>query len=310
MRLKIALSITALFPAVSLAQTPTANGSITHLGDPYCAPLIRNTALAISGTSTCGYGGSFGTGTGTISATGGDILVSASSFGTIQRQTQATVQTVSYVTVSDPGSIFRVDLRSRNLVMTTTIGGPAGKGSAFVEVGVKGFSMFTNPYTGTNQFAYSDRQKFMGVFGEQTQAVDACQFCPYGAPTSTDLFMSFLGYELGTSGVFALALYAYTDATAYGGGPLPGSGEGYASMDGYDVRLYSRDAQGLEHDVTAQHTISFNPADPVTLPPVTVTPEPATLGLMATGLLALVAMRRRKSGLATPRQEQGAAPQA
>lgn len=289
MRLKIALAVAVLLPAASLAQTPTASGSITHIGDPYCAPLIAYTAPAISGTSTCGYGGNFGTGTGTISATGGDILVSASTFGTIQRQTQATVQTVSYVSVSDPGSIFRVDVRSRNLVMTTTIGGPFGKGSAFVEVGVKGFSMFINPYTSSNQFAYSDRQKFMGIYGEETHAVDACQFCPFGPPTSTDLFMSFLGYELGTSGVFALALYAYTDATAYGGGAVAGSGEGYASMDGYDVRLFSRDAAGVEHDVTAQHTVTFNPANPVT-----VTPEPATLGLMATGLLALVAVRRRR----------------
>jgi hypothetical protein len=286
MRLKIALSIAVLMPAASLAQTN--KGSITYLTNyPPCTPYSQYTGPTISGSTTCGVGNSYAT--GTLAATGGDILTAASSFGAIQQQTQVLVNTTSYVTISDPGSIFRVELRSRNLDLRTTVTGDVGKSSAFVEYYLQGIRV--SGLTPVAQFASSDRYKFNGGYGQQNYAFDQCLFCPYGPSAESELFLSFLGSELSANGIFMLALQGYADATTYGGySYTASSGQAYGSMDGYDIRLFSRDAFGVQHDVTAEHTVTFNPANPA----VTATPEPATLGLMATGLVALLAVRRRR----------------
>lgn len=288
MRLKIALSFAALLPTAALAQT--SSGSISYLAyTPPCQYSTSYSGASIAGSTTCGSGPNYAT--GMIAANGGNIVTAASAFGEVQQQARALVQSTSYVTISDPSSIFRVEVRSRNLQLTTTLSGAYGQSSAFVEYWVKGLQV--SGLTPVAQFAFSDRKQFNGAYGQEFQGYDACWICP-SAPASGELFLSFSAGELSPNGIFMLALQGYADATIYGDAYRSGAtGEARGSMEGYDVRLYSRDAYGVQHDVTDEHTITFNPANPEILP-VTATPEPATLGLMATGLIAMFAVRRKR----------------
>ena len=102
---------------------------------------------------------------------------------------------------------------------------------------------------------------------------------------TTTLFQS----DIGSNSTFYFALFAKSTSQGFGGTPGLGAW-GSSSIFNPTIQVYLSNNQ-----LATNYTISYNPAPAA---PITSTPEPASLTLMATGLAAVTGAARRKRRVA------------
>jgi hypothetical protein len=254
---------------------PTPSDPATSSGTCKFNGLMQTNGAA--GSSTSIQTGDLTSTGSALSNPGGSRSASASLSGTLatggQAQSWAQGWGYQFLTISDPSSVYKIVMSATGTLNR------AGAGS-LAEYGLYGYTV--NPLYGYVQnFAGGAYTYDNGLPG--TYSCNA-SVCSSTAPT-LDLSVELGGNVLNSNGVFAAYTFAYA-SVATSSNPVNGSAS--ADLSGIQLTIYGKDAAGNVYDATDLHTVTFDPNATV------VTPEPASLILMATGAAVVFGVTRRR----------------
>jgi hypothetical protein len=230
----------------------------------------------------------------TATAPGGPLTSVAHMDGTanggMSGSVNATSFTYTYVTISNPADVFKIALTPQwDLVASATGGGAEAVGY---------MATYTVDATGRVSYAGGMSQASVGAGDLAAGGTYTCgSFGPCVNGTSP-FDIELAGTALNPNGVFAVALQSYSFAGVWSSSSSARAVDGAASATLFlpAIKLYAKDANGMLLDVTAEHSISFDPSANVT-----ATPEPASIALLATGMFGVGGVaRRRKKAPAAP----------
>jgi hypothetical protein len=269
---------------------------------PAC-PYIQNVGVAasssVSATATCTPGAPYSGGAHTaqgISSINGSLFSAAASIdGTLNPATDVQAQGLAYAwnfyTISNPSSIFRIVLATTVSANASASSNPQDYAYALGYIG----TYSVNASTGGTVSSLSQQQRQMGDGGysqyqNMTSGCSRAGVCTNVNTASNVISADLFGSDLNSNGIFAAFLEAYAFERSFdnGAAPITADDDSYAYFTAPTITLYDIDG----NDVTSQHTIT---QDIVT--DVVATPEPPALALVATGLLGVfgVSRRRRKA---------------
>ena len=250
----------------------------------------------VSASSTCSPGAPYTSGTlnasGSGDITNGYFSANSSVDGVLNpatnMQSQGYAYAWNYYTISDPSSVFRI-------VLSTSVNGGAAATANSQDYSyalgyLAAYSVNAAGAYPATFLSQQQRQYGAGGYSSYENITSGCNrsgSCTSITTGSGALSTDLLGSDLNSNGIFAAFLEAYAFNSSYDadGSPISVSDASYAYFAAPTVSLY--DADG--NDITSQHLITSDFAAPVV-----ATPEPAGIVFLATGLISLLGIARRR----------------